>query len=66
MNKPDPALVQQLRVTSVTDTHTLNKACYYYCGRLKATVRKELDTMIRQALVTKDWRPLKERMRRWF
>ena len=63
----DKDLAKQLATCKSGDIHTRNKARCYYCWyKLDPDLRVKLEKMIRAALTTGDWRPLRARMRRWF
>ena len=66
--KIDHDLIRQLQTCgSGGSVHTRNKARCYYCWyKLNPKVRVELEKMIRTALATGDWSPLRIRMRKWF
>jgi tripartite-type tricarboxylate transporter receptor subunit TctC len=64
----DADLVKQVKsCDNGADVHTRNKAVCYYCWlKLNPEVRQELESMMRKALASGDWQPLRIRMRRWF
>ena len=65
---PDPHLVQKLKTyLPGANVHTVNKArCYYEWPELNQKRLMKLDGMIREALVSHDWVPLRFYMQRWF
>lgn len=65
--KIDPELVQKLKTYQAgVNVHTVNKARCYYEDIRQVRIRPKLDKMIREALATHDWTPLRIYMRRWF
>ena len=67
MNEPNRQLVKQLKMYQAgANVHTVNKARYYYTGARTQKTRDMLDPMIRVALVTHDWAPLRTHMQNWW
>jgi hypothetical protein len=68
MDTPDAQLIKRLKIYQAgANAHTVNKARYYYTGWSRRKVNLDvLETMIRTALATHDWTPLRLHMRRWW
>ena len=68
MNKPDPLLVRRLEIGSVNASKhsTMAKARRYYIHIISPQRRAILDTVIRGAFSTDDWKPLSKYMEGWW